>query len=171
YAPLFQVLFVLQNAPLPDLALPGLAAKAAGLDSGTESFDLTLTLAEEEEGALTGALSFSTDLFERPTAERLFGWFGALLAAAVADPERPISPLPLLGEEERRQLLALAAGAALEPIEACLQELVAAQAARTPGATALVVGTERLAYGELAARAAALAAALRGLGVGPEERV
>ncbi|HEV7515871.1 MAG TPA: amino acid adenylation domain-containing protein, partial [Thermoanaerobaculia bacterium] len=171
YAPLFQVLFVLQNAPLPDLALPGLAATAAGLDSGTENFDLTLTLSEGGEGALEGTLSFSTDLFDRSTAERLFGWFGALLAAAVADPERPVSPLPLLGEEERRQLLALAAGAVLEPVATCLHELVTAQAARTPEATALVVGSERLSYGELGARAAALAAALRGLGVGPEERV
>jgi amino acid adenylation domain-containing protein len=53
----------------------------------------------------------------------------------------------------------------------CLHELVAAQAAQTPAAEALVAGSARLTYGELRARAALLAAGLSGLGVGPEARV
>ncbi|MEU3722491.1 amino acid adenylation domain-containing protein [Streptomyces sp. NPDC031705] len=46
-----------------------------------------------------------------------------------------------------------------------------AQAARTPGATALVTLDGRLTYAELDSRAGLLARRLRGLGVGPEDRV
>ncbi|SBT43959.1 non-ribosomal peptide synthetase [Micromonospora narathiwatensis] len=55
-----------------------------------------------------------------------------------------------------------------DPPAARLDELVAAQAARTPSAIALISGTERVTYGELDARAGRLAAALRARGVGPE---
>ncbi len=52
-----------------------------------------------------------------------------------------------------------------------LYELVAAQAARTPEAVALVHGRERLTYRELSLRAGRLARRLAALGVGPEVRV
>ena len=171
HSPLFQVMLILQNAPLPKLALPGLAAEPLSFASGMEKFDLTLTLAEAAEGGLAGALSYSTDRFERATGERFLGWFSALLGGAVSEPGRTISALPLLAETEREQLLAWGTGAALAPAAVCLHELVAAQAARTPAAEALIAGNERLTYGDLQVRASRLAAVLRGLGVGPEERV
>ncbi|HEU4322017.1 MAG TPA: amino acid adenylation domain-containing protein, partial [Roseiflexaceae bacterium] len=57
------------------------------------------------------------------------------------------------------------------PPSQCLHELVAGQAARTPDATALVVGTQRLSYRELDTRANRVAQLLRSLGVGPEQCV
>jgi amino acid adenylation domain-containing protein len=59
-------------------------------------------------------------------------------------------------------------GVALAPD---LYELVAAQAARTPEAVALVHGRERLTYRDLSLRAGRLARRLAALGVGPEVRV
>ncbi|HYH83826.1 MAG TPA: amino acid adenylation domain-containing protein, partial [Longimicrobium sp.] len=57
------------------------------------------------------------------------------------------------------------------PPDACLHELFAAQAERTPGAAALVFEDETLSYAELNARANRLAHHLRALGVGPDARV
>ena len=52
--------------------------------------------------------------------------------------------------------------------KACLPQLVSAAAAAAPHATALRMGSERLSYGELDARAEGLAGRLKSLGVGPE---
>ncbi|HEV7515340.1 MAG TPA: amino acid adenylation domain-containing protein, partial [Thermoanaerobaculia bacterium] len=173
YSPLFQVMLALQNTPLPAFALPGLTAEPVGQDGRTEKFDLTLSLSARGE-ELAGALSYSADLFEPATAERLLGWFSALLLGLVREPGWRVSELPLLGDEERQQLLAWSEGPPLPPLPGtavCLHELVAAQAARTPGAVALIAGTERLTYGELWERVTELAVGLCGLGVGPEARV
>ncbi|HET7461829.1 MAG TPA: amino acid adenylation domain-containing protein, partial [Longimicrobium sp.] len=57
------------------------------------------------------------------------------------------------------------------PAGSCLHHLFEAQAARTPGAEALVFEGERLTYAALNARANRLAHHLRALGVGPDARV
>ncbi|MCI0489790.1 MAG: amino acid adenylation domain-containing protein, partial [Blastocatellia bacterium] len=59
--PLFQVVFVLQNAPMPALTLEGLTISPVVLESRTTHFDLTLEMLPTEEG-LIGALDYSTDL-------------------------------------------------------------------------------------------------------------
>ncbi|MEI4872771.1 AMP-binding protein, partial [Klebsiella pneumoniae] len=51
---------------------------------------------------------------------------------------------------------------------ACVHQLVEAQAARSPRAVAVVLGTQSLRYDELDARANLLAGALRARGVGPD---
>ena len=63
------------------------------------------------------------------------------------------------------------ATAAAYPRETCLHQLFEAQVERRPDAVALVFGEETLSYGELNARATRLAHRLRGIGVGPDDRV
>ncbi|HEX3527655.1 MAG TPA: amino acid adenylation domain-containing protein, partial [Thermoanaerobaculia bacterium] len=171
HAPLFQVMLILQNAPL---ALP----RPAGLEIGVEEiagatakFDLTLSLVEGEDG-LRGVLEFDRDLFDEATAERLLGHYLTLLGEAVADPERRAAEMELLSAGERAQLLkGWNDTAAPFHAEICLHERFAAQVARTPKAVALVAGEERISYGELERRADRLAQRLRRLGVGSESRV
>ena len=97
--------------------------------------------------------------------------FAVLLESIVADPEESIWRLPILPAAERRQLLAWNETREPARSESNLFDLFAAQAARTPSAPALIAGEERLGYGELLARAEALAGHLRSLGVGPEVAV
>ena len=52
--------------------------------------------------------------------------------------------------------------------EACVHELIAAQAAATPDATALIYQGRRMSYRELDERTNRLARHLRSLGVGPD---
>jgi len=105
HAPFFQVMFVLQNAPPPDLELPGLDATILESESTSSKFDLTLEITETAAG-LTGRLEYSTDLFEQATIERLASHLQTLLTGIVDNPDSPIHELPLLTEAERQQLAA-----------------------------------------------------------------
>jgi amino acid adenylation domain-containing protein len=171
YAPLFQVMFALQNAPMGALRLPGLELEPLELEVGAAKFDLVLSLGETA-GGLEGGLGYNRDLFDPTTAERIAGHFCALLRAAVADPERPVDELPLLTAPERHQLLREWRGESREyPGSGLLHELFAAQAARTPEAPAVGCAGRWLSYGELDSRADRLASRLRAVGVGPESLV
>jgi non-ribosomal peptide synthetase component F len=102
--PLFRVMFVLDNAPLPPLRLPELVLEPLEINSGTSKFDLTLTATEQPEG-LSLTMEYSTELFEAATIDRMLDHFGVLLAAAVADPERRLGELPLMSDFEQEHLL------------------------------------------------------------------
>ncbi|MER6363952.1 amino acid adenylation domain-containing protein [Kitasatospora sp. NPDC001527] len=172
--PLFQVALVLQSAGEGALELPGLTAEALPSDTGVAKFDLNVTLEEffGPDGTPAGldcALDYATDLFDRETAATIAARFGRLLAAVVADPDRPIGRADLLAEHERAELLAPEAPLPAElPL---LPAAFAAQAARTPEATALVFGATRLSYADLDARANRLAHGLTAAGIGPESVV
>ena len=94
--------------------------------------------------------------------------FIRLLEAAVAEPDRAIGRLDILSAAERQTIVSDWNATARPLGFANIPELFAAQAARTPEATAVVYGDQQLSYGELDARANQLAHHLRGLGVGPE---
>jgi len=171
HAPLFQLLFVLQNTPGSSFALPGLATAVLPIDNRVAIYDLTLGI-EEEPAGLAAVAQYSTDLFDGPSIERLLSHLASLLAGTVRDPNLPVSALPLLAAGESWQLVGEwnDTGARF-PAALSIQGLIAAQAARTPEAVAVVFADQCLSYGELAARAGRLAGALRRLGVGPEVRV
>ena len=169
--PLFQVMFALEDGPGVSLRLPGIAAEGVPVHTGTAKFELTLALAGDGDG-LAGGLEYNADLFDAATARRMAGHLAILLAGAVADPDRELADLPLLAAAEARQVLTdWNATAAPFPRGSGLHELFEEQAARTPEATALIWGEERLSYRELDGRAGRLARRLRTLGVGPETLV
>ncbi len=171
YPPVFQVMFILQNAPAPEVALAGLKLLPLEVDRGQSPFDLTLMLAESA-GSWSGWLEYVSDLFDAATVARWATHLEVLLGGIVAGPERRVSELPLLMEAERRQLLfEWNATAVSWPGETLLHELFEGQAALRPAAWAVGFGAERLSYGELSSRSNRLARHLRRWGVGAEVRV
>ncbi|MCP4659524.1 MAG: AMP-binding protein, partial [bacterium] len=165
--PLFQVMFVLQNAPRETLDLPGLTlSPVATQGAGTAKFELTLSLVESAAG-IVGGIEYQTDLFDPTTIERFLARFERLLRGAVDNPEARLSELPWLTQAERHQLLAAwndtaSAGAELFP------ELFERRVERSPEAVAVTFEDHRLSYRELDRRARRLARTLETLGVGPE---
>ncbi|HEY0605582.1 MAG TPA: condensation domain-containing protein, partial [Herpetosiphonaceae bacterium] len=169
--PLFQVMFALQNRPMPALDLPGLKMRPLQITRTTTKFDLTLSLEQSADG-LAGWVEYSTELFEAATIERMVGHFQTLLSGIIAEPDLRVAALPLLAEVEREQLLRLAnERPAVYPQAACLHTVFAAQAARTPHAVAVTYEDMALSYQELDRRANQVAQYLRSLGVGPEVHV
>ena len=171
-SPLFQIFFTVQEGRLPALDLPGLTLRPEPVYAGAAEFDLAVSLTEREEG-VDGWIDYDADLYEEATVRRLAGRLSALAAAAAAEPDRPLSDLPLLSPADEALVLGAWAGARGEtgPPAVSLPELFAAQVARTPDAAAAVHRDRTLTYRELAARAAGLARRLRELGAGPGDRV
>ncbi|CAG0944142.1 partial nonribosomal peptide synthetase DhbF, partial [Gammaproteobacteria bacterium] len=168
HAPLFQVMFILQNTPWEAASVPGLVIEPAETDaSGAAKFDLTLS-ATGFDGELWLGFEYNSDLFDAPTVARFAAWYEQLLRAALAAADTPIGELPLATAAELSAALASGQGEdrELDPRQG-LHQLVSAQAARRPDAVALECGAERWTYAELDGRAAALAARLRALGAGP----
>src|SRR5207302_723540 len=93
--PLFQVMFVLQNAPGGNLELPGLSLSPLTTESRTTQLDLTLAMEETRQG-LNSVFVYNTDLFDDATVGRMISHFETLLYAIAAHPEARISSLPLL---------------------------------------------------------------------------
>ncbi|WPB76076.1 amino acid adenylation domain-containing protein [Archangium violaceum] len=171
-SPLFQVMFVLQNVPMAELALPGLAmSPLEGTFAPTAKFDLTLTFTETPRGLHT-LLEYNTDLFDHGTATRILQQMRTLLEGIVARPEQQLRHLPLLTEADRRQLLVDWNATRVDyPRDASIPALFEAQAERTPDAIAIEYQGQTLTYRELNKRANQLAHHLRAFGVGPESRV
>ena len=134
--------------------------------------DLAFALAESRDSdgqaaGLTGALDFRTDLYDRSTAQSLVDRFVRVLEEVTTAPDSPLSRVEVLDGAERRQLLSRGNGTAREVSDASLAELFEAEAARNPGAPALVLGDTTVSYGELNARANRLAHLLRQQGIRP----
>jgi amino acid adenylation domain-containing protein/FkbM family methyltransferase len=168
HTPLFQVVFVLQNAPVGELELPGLQLSSVEVENPIAKFDLTL-LMEEREGQLGATLEYNTDLFDAERIERMSRHLVALLQAVVVQPGEALARLSLLIEGEREQQLQQWNDTATAyPDQSSLAELFEAQVALGPERVAVVYGAEEISYGELNQRANQLAHRLRSLGVGPE---
>ncbi|WP_163787320.1 non-ribosomal peptide synthetase, partial [Myxococcus vastator] len=170
-SPLFQAMFVLQNAPLQAPALPGLRVDLLPCTTGTSKFDLTLSFLERD-GALDGQLEYSLELFEPATARRMVEHLRVLLEAAARDPRCRVSELSLLTPAERRDVLEAWNDTRADfPADTTFHALFQAQARRTPHALAVSFEDHALTYGELEARSNQLAWHLLSLGLKPEARV
>jgi len=105
HAPLFQVVFSLQNAPTmsgsadDQETAPDASETAPQVHTSTSKFDLTVSTAEIGKN-LMGSFEYNTDIFEAPTIERMMDQYRRLLEAVVEDPEQRLSDIHLITDEE-----------------------------------------------------------------------
>jgi len=103
YTPLFQIMFVFQNAPRQILDLPGLCLEEIEFDSGSAKFDLTLEVVEQD--GLHCTIEYCTALFEKQSIRRLSRHFETLLGDIARNPDRPISELRILDDAARNEVI------------------------------------------------------------------
>jgi amino acid adenylation domain-containing protein len=170
--PLFQTMFVLQNAPSEAMEIGDLTFSPLSEGSGARSnFDITLWLSEVNE-ELVGAFQYSTALFDAATMMRMAAHFQTLIESVLDRPDALLSELSILTDVERRQLSEDWNDTARDyPRDRCLHELFEMQVEKIPNAIAVIFENERLTYAELNKRANRLAHQLIRLGVGPDVRV
>ena len=156
HPPLFQVMFVLNNAPVAELELPGLRFELMEIENKTAKFEIILNITERKDG-LSGKLEFNTDLYNRETMQRLIEHYLRLLEAAVKNPGAPLSELDILSEEEKNVLLELARPPRIYNESLCIHNMFEQTAEKTPSAVALRVADEALTYETLNKQANQLA--------------
>nr|MDZ8007589.1 condensation domain-containing protein [Nostoc sp. DedSLP05]MDZ8102661.1 condensation domain-containing protein [Nostoc sp. DedSLP01] len=100
HTPLFQVMLVLQNAPMSSVELAGLTISPLQAENTTAKFDLTLFMQNTATG-LVGVWEYNTDLFDASTIERMSGHFVTMLEGILANPQERISQLPILTASEQ----------------------------------------------------------------------
>ncbi|MEV0127918.1 amino acid adenylation domain-containing protein [Dactylosporangium sp. NPDC050688] len=165
--PIFQSMLFLLETPQRDPVLPGVRAERLESPLDSNKFDVSLSLTGRD-GGYDGFISYRRDLFDRETVQRWARWLLALLDGMLADPDRPLSRLDLLGDAGRAALLTLGTGPALPAgAPATVLDAVLAQAAARPGAVAVDARDGTLTYQELTGAAARVAAAVRAHGAGP----
>ena len=187
HSPLFQAMFVFQNAPMGPLELPGLTLTLLEIETRTAKFDLLLSLEERGDG-IRGYWEYNGDIFTRASMQRMLHYFENLLRALLDNPQQRVVLVPLLDEQDRRELLLTYNATQRSFDKLPVHERVARRAALTPDAPAVVwplsepcpersrrvseggdgAQTQSLSYAELEIRANGLAHYLQKLGVGPD---
>jgi acyl-CoA synthetase (AMP-forming)/AMP-acid ligase II/acyl carrier protein len=103
YNPLFQVMFILQNAPIPSVEIPDLTWQPEEVDVGTSKFDLKLSLWESPQ-ALNGSFEYKTDLFDATTINRMVRHYEVILRSILEKPDIQVNQfINLLAEVDRQQ--------------------------------------------------------------------
>lgn len=168
---LVRVLFNVLNAPLGRLDQPGLEVEEFSIDRCSAQFDLSVHVDTELSQQIH--LEYSTDLYARGTAERLLENYLALLERLLAAPSQPLSQVPVVSPAQQA-FLREGWNATRRPLPVAQTVHRHLRNARAVGDDAVAVvdaqGTT-LSFGELEARANALARMLRARGIGRGHRV
>ncbi len=164
-SPIFQVMFTLQNAPLPRLRLDELEMKPLDFQSLHARYDIAVDV-HLFEGKYRCDFEFNTDIFQEETILQMQRHYLGLLETVASAPATPIRALCLLSESERHQIVEVWNRTAMPANPyATVAEWFQAQAAKSPAAAAVVCGGRSLTYAELDAQSNELASILRSHGV------
>ncbi|WP_163871108.1 non-ribosomal peptide synthetase/type I polyketide synthase, partial [Myxococcus eversor] len=165
--PVFQVVLNVINTPPAETSHQTLKLSQLDIATGTSKFDLSLEVVEGH-GELACRFEYAAKLFDDATMERLVEHLNVLARTVVASPDLPVQRLPLMGEEERHQVLVEFQGRTEPfPRDVSLHSLIETQVLRTPGAEAVRFEDSALSFAQLDARANQLAWHLRSLGARP----
>ncbi|WP_413791435.1 amino acid adenylation domain-containing protein [Pseudomonas sp. N4] len=172
HSPLFQAMLVLGNTPQDRaLALPGLNLSPLPQPTGTTQFDVSLSLNDDGE-TISGQFEYATDLFDESTIARWGQHLLHLLDGMLDDATQPVATLPLLDNQQRRQLLGGFNQTHAPFAEGMLlQDWFEQHVQKRPQAIAVQAEELRLSYAELNTRANRIAHRLIAAGLRPDERV
>ncbi|WP_280347712.1 non-ribosomal peptide synthetase [Nocardia neocaledoniensis] len=164
YHPLFQV--VLTATAAVDTTAAGLVVEPVETSLTPAKFDLQLTMSDPAADTIALALTYATDLFDRPTIELFAHTIERIARAIAADPAVTVGDIDLA---DATGPAALPAAHRLD--HRTLNDLFDIAAHRHASGVAVRAGSTTLTYRELDDRSAALARRLVAAGAGPERRV
>jgi fengycin family lipopeptide synthetase D len=102
--PIFDVMFILQDIEMEPLEFEGLKFQPIRFETSVSKVDFTLEACETEEKILLG-LEYCTSIFKQQTMHRLARHFITITENILENPEKVLSEVELMNEEERRCVL------------------------------------------------------------------
>ncbi|MFF4097779.1 amino acid adenylation domain-containing protein, partial [Streptomyces sp. NPDC001834] len=170
--PLVQAAVTLQNAPREMFTLPGLLVEETLPPVGTSPFDLNIEFEPAAGEGLFAVVSYSTDLFDAVTVERMAGHWLGLAEGLVAASGVALAQVPMLGAGESEWVVDAGRGeVAAFDRRVSVVEAFGRRVLATPGAVAVRCGDVVLTYAELDVASDRLARVLVERGVAAESRV
>lgn len=140
-SPLFNVMLAHNNADVMDAALEMTGVEIENYggrnDFNMSLFDLILFVVEDGD-ELEGSIMYNSDLFQRATIERMIENFLQLVRRVLEAPDKNISRLDILDEEQRRTVVETFNQSQYSFPEVTLQQMFEDQAERHPLRTAVV---------------------------------
>ncbi|HEX2077185.1 MAG TPA: condensation domain-containing protein, partial [Longimicrobium sp.] len=154
HSPVTQVNVILHTEPVDPIVLGDLKLGLVEPEPASTQYELSFSLRDRWKGMpMEFDVEYNRNLFDRATVERMADHFHSIFMAAAADPTLRLSQLPLGDQAEREEALAKWNRTEAAYPDGPVHALVAAQAARTPAAAAVISSAGRLSYAELLGRA------------------
>ncbi|OYT81438.1 non-ribosomal peptide synthetase [Pseudomonas sp. PGPPP2] len=170
--PLFDSLFVFENAPVETSVLDRAQSLNATSDSGRTHTNFPLTAVCYPGDDLGLHLSYDQRYFDETTVQNMLGEFKRLLLALVQGFHGDMADLPLIGEREREFLVeGCNQSAHVYPLDLSYIELFEAQVSEHPQRIAASYLEQQWTYDELNRRSNGLGHALIAAGVGLDQPV
>lgn len=169
--PLFQVMFVLQNAPSEPLRFPDLEIAPFEVETVAAKFDLSLLVEPSGDGGLTAVFEYDRDVFLADTVRQLARHFHGWLSQLCSQPDRRMSVLDVLSPADRADLLTLGRGEDMGEDVPLVLDRIASWERSDPTRTAVTGTNGPLSYSELGSQALAVARVLRARGIQTGDRV
>jgi hypothetical protein len=94
HAPLFQILFAIQNEPVPEFDLPGLRLSYIPVGKETTHLDMYFLITDTADG-LVASLKYRTDMFDGNAIEQFLNRYVNLLKEVVSQPDWRLLDIPL----------------------------------------------------------------------------
>ncbi|UHA73333.1 non-ribosomal peptide synthetase [Paenibacillus sp. 481] len=163
--PLFDTMFVLQDAKSVSIQLPHLDIEPISWQNKSAKFDMTWVV-DEAEDALRITIEYSTDLYEASQMQRMAKHYEHVLQQMALHPEMSLNEIELITEEERHEILFQFNDTDADyPRDATIDQLFDQQVLHRPHHPAIQFAGQTITYEELTQRANHMARRLRKIGV------
>ncbi len=169
--PIFQAMFLYNNAAEIPVSELDLSIEDYPLDLGVSKFDLTLFV-NEKKTHLETTIEFATDIFSATTIERMLEHLENILTEVVKNPATSIAKISILSETETK-LITHEWNRNKEEISTyqSIHQVIAEVAQKNPDTPAVVFERAQLTYGQLNEQANQIAQLLLQKGVKRDQPV
>ncbi|MEM7255665.1 MAG: condensation domain-containing protein, partial [Pseudomonadota bacterium] len=151
--PLFNILFVMQNAPRGDGSLSNVRIEPLTTSTRFARFDLSLRMSQDSDNTFTAGLEYDTGLMDAAMASAILDGVFSLATSVAREPQRSVATVSMTPQSSPAPASQLAPQHWVDAI--------VDQAARTPMMTALQAKDAACTYADFVGRASRLAAHLR----------